>query len=670
MPRNRRVTNMNMNLKDLQVHQSTLEENLGLRMTVDPEEGHSSTRLESDLQSGRMFEKIRRATLKERKSVQMSKSNNVFRDNKVHSKEHDRIKSVFDDEKKLQGKAKRTQSSSDRLTGSSKNFMSNLPRALTGKTVERRNSIVDEYKTSEIDMPMLKDFYTTWEDADATKISPYVILPTYAWKDHFNTIVLIAVLYTTIFTPIDLAFQGLSYNLHTLDIFLDILFFGDMVFNFFAAYYDNEGALIYQLETIQYRYVTTYFIFDFLACFPFWLFIGIIFQALILGEVTLILQSLNSNENLWRLKMSQVNKTLRLLNVPDELKVKIHQFYEYLLKVNGGDNAGSNWLWDLSESLRTEILVEINAEKVRQIKLLKGASPNFLNALILRFQSELYMPRDYILRYGNIGRHMYFISRGRARAFNKDFTEVFSEMKAGSCFGEIALITKRARRTANVLAVTYVDCNSLSHKDFHELMELYPSDALGFHIQANLRLHQSDVTDNQKEDCETLDENTRKMVLKTVVSKTRERHLSQTEGQFPQLDATDMEVFQKYMENKDEDSDKTLTTMEYMDKTSKEMDKFVKDVHFRKRIKTMIMTAPPISLSGPDEKPNGRATSWKTKVPLQIKEDEELNSTEIASPGSPIVNSPRLNENTAKLALIEKRMDRIESLLADIHESI
>lgn len=53
-----------------------------------------------------------------------------------------------------------------------------------------------------------------------------------------------------------------------IDIAVDLLFWIDLVINMLSAYYDEEGKLVQDRKTVITNYIKTWFIFDFMACFP------------------------------------------------------------------------------------------------------------------------------------------------------------------------------------------------------------------------------------------------------------------------------------------------------------------------------------------------------------------------------------------------------------------
>lgn len=106
-----------------------------------------------------------------------------------------------------------------------------------------------------------------------------------------------------------------------------------------------------------------------------------------------------------------------------------------------------------------------------------GMNNHFLVAIIRNLSILVYQPGDFVVREGEQGSEMYFISRGRVevgvvkdsksvalvsrrlprsllvQVLGKDGTKIV-ELVPGSVFGEISLLVE-CRRTASVVCIQY-----------------------------------------------------------------------------------------------------------------------------------------------------------------------------------------------------------------------
>lgn len=85
------------------------------------------------------------------------------------------------------------------------------------------------------------------------------------------------------------------------------------------------------------------------------------------------------------------------------------------------------------------------------------------------------MPGDYICRKGEVGREMYIVDWGVVEVIVND--KAVAQMKVGSCFGEISLLSMGDggnRRTANVVSKGFSKLLVLHKTDFNATLTDYP----------------------------------------------------------------------------------------------------------------------------------------------------------------------------------------------------
>ncbi|GLJ12293.1 hypothetical protein SUGI_0188180 [Cryptomeria japonica] len=114
-------------------------------------------------------------------------------------------------------------------------------------------------------------FHTRWSESFSTGCSgKFVINPDgmfYRWWTRF---ILLWAIYSSFFTPFEFGFfRGLPKHLWPLDVTAQIIFFGDLIVQFFLAYRDSHSyKMVYDRRSIALRYFKTSFSLDFLGCFP------------------------------------------------------------------------------------------------------------------------------------------------------------------------------------------------------------------------------------------------------------------------------------------------------------------------------------------------------------------------------------------------------------------
>ncbi|CAN5914861.1 hypothetical protein BH11PSE3_BH11PSE3_31790 [soil metagenome] len=93
------------------------------------------------------------------------------------------------------------------------------------------------------------------------------------------------------------------------------------------------------------------------------------------------------------------------------------------------------------------------------------------DALLLMFRPKSALPGEKVIRSGDRGGAMYFLSVGAVEVQVNDRT---IQLDAGAFFGEMALLTGE-RRTADVIAVDFCEFLVLDRRDFNQFMARHPA---------------------------------------------------------------------------------------------------------------------------------------------------------------------------------------------------
>ena len=96
--------------------------------------------------------------------------------------------------------------------------------------------------------------------------------------------------------------------------------------------------------------------------------------------------------------------------------------------------------------------------------------PDRIAAIAKLLKPRLAIPGEKIVRKGDAGDAMYFISNG---ALEVELEPESQQLGSGDFFGEIALVTER-NRIADVSAQGFCDLLTLYVKDFKALLEANP----------------------------------------------------------------------------------------------------------------------------------------------------------------------------------------------------
>ena len=166
---------------------------------------------------------------------------------------------------------------------------------------------------------------------------------------------------------------------------------------------------------------------------------------------------------------TKVPNDLDLIAHPDLISLEadiedIEELLQLSSKVNNGENA--NNLSSATKSNRLKLLKRMN--KLRTVYLFKNLSEPLLESLAKSMTKQKFEKLDIIVKEDTFGDTFFLIAKGVVRISKNG--KLLRDLEQGSCFGEIALINSKEKRTATVTAVTEVVCYVLNKTDFEKII--------------------------------------------------------------------------------------------------------------------------------------------------------------------------------------------------------
>jgi len=200
---------------------------------------------------------------------------------------------------------------------------------------------------------------------------------------------------------------------------------------------------------------------------------GCITFALMIAEITSVIQSMNSSASAYKEKVQQVKEYMDFCKVPRELRIRVRDYYD--VKYQGKMFNETAILDELNPLLREKVINYNCRSLVKSVEFLATADPDFVSDLISCLNVEVYLQGDKIIEEGCIGNQMYFISQGSVAVSTKMQMRprILSE---GEHFGEICLFVSNLKRTATVVAQTNAYVYTLAADDFNSTLRWYPSE--------------------------------------------------------------------------------------------------------------------------------------------------------------------------------------------------
>lgn len=200
--------------------------------------------------------------------------------------------------------------------------------------------------------------------------------------------------------------------------------------------------------------------------------LGASMYAFIIGNIASLISNIDAAKASFRNKIEAISQYLRSRNVPHNLNEQVRSYYEYLWAHHRG--VKEDVLFDdLPGPLRLEVLLYLTRELLEKVPLFKYCSPTLRNVLLMALRPQTYAPEGYIAREGEIGKEIYFISRGSVEITSDEGKNTYGTLEGGDYFGDLSLILGE-KRTGAVRALSYCEIFILTRDDFNRIKKEYP----------------------------------------------------------------------------------------------------------------------------------------------------------------------------------------------------
>lgn len=200
--------------------------------------------------------------------------------------------------------------------------------------------------------------------------------------------------------------------------------------------------------------------------------IGVGVYGYVIGNVASLLTKIDPAKAHFLENMEKLNAFMRYRSIPASLQLRIREYYYYLWEKRlGYDEA--KIIDSLPQSLRTEVSLFLKQEFLEKVPIFKDATDEFMRDIAVQMTPVVFAPGDYVVRVGEVAHAMYFINRGELEVVSKDGKTVYTTLKDGNFFGEIALFYNQPRM-ASVRAVEYCDLYRLDREMFERVLRHYP----------------------------------------------------------------------------------------------------------------------------------------------------------------------------------------------------
>ncbi|GFS00676.1 cyclic nucleotide-gated cation channel [Elysia marginata] len=211
---------------------------------------------------------------------------------------------------------------------------------------------------------------------------------------------------------------------------------------------------------------------------------GVFVFALLIGQIRDIVEAAGNVKDNYRKKMDSCHWYMQSINLPQELKDRVRQWFLYnwdQQKTIGACSATldeRSLVSSLPKKLQADLAINVHFNTLSKVRLFQDCERNLLYDLVLKLKPILFLPGDYICRKGEVGKEMYIVSQGEVEVLGGEHNDtVLATLREGSVFGEISLLAMSGggnRRTADVRCKGYTNVFTLSKHDFQLAMMEYP----------------------------------------------------------------------------------------------------------------------------------------------------------------------------------------------------
>ena len=190
----------------------------------------------------------------------------------------------------------------------------------------------------------------------------------------------------------------------------------------------------------------------------------------IVGNVATLIVNLDAAGAEFRGRLEDIRAAMRVKRIPADIQERVNRYYRYLWETRRGI-PDERVMRDLPGELRMEIALYLNRGMLEKVAFFRDADEGLIRAVVGKLEPMVFLPGDCILRQGEFGLCMYFLSAGEVEVL-VDGVPV-ARLREGAAFGETSLL-QGERRNATVRSLAYCDVYRLGKEDFDRLREEFP----------------------------------------------------------------------------------------------------------------------------------------------------------------------------------------------------
>ncbi|MDX1439420.1 MAG: cyclic nucleotide-binding domain-containing protein [Rubricoccaceae bacterium] len=217
---------------------------------------------------------------------------------------------------------------------------------------------------------------------------------------------------------------------------------------------------------------------------------GVGVYAYLIGNIASLISNLDPVRARYLSQRERLGAFMQYRSLPTPLRRRIQRYFDYLWENRLVYNE-SEVLTSLPPMLREEVALHLKRDLIKNVPLFQNAEEAFVRDVALQLEGFVALPGDFIVRAGEPGREMFFLSRGKVEVIGRS-GGIVNTLEDGDFFGEIALFMDEPR-TASVRAKTPCDLYVLDKSLFERIVSDYPDVAGKMEDQARVRRSSEDI---------------------------------------------------------------------------------------------------------------------------------------------------------------------------------
>nr|CAD7596917.1 unnamed protein product [Timema genevievae] len=199
--------------------------------------------------------------------------------------------------------------------------------------------------------------------------------------------------------------------------------------------------------------------------------VGRLLAVFLLSEGFLISKTWRTSQKRHKQMMFHLAEFMSNKQLPDPLRNKIFNHFKFNFQRSFFEQG--QILNTMTRKIREDIVMHSCLRLVEKVKFFRKLPLVIMVKLAAKLHHQIYLTNDVIIRAGEPGYSMYFVSTGTVAIYTPTGVEM-CHITDGNHFGEIALIMEDVNRTATVKAVETCELYELHLNDFRKAVEPFP----------------------------------------------------------------------------------------------------------------------------------------------------------------------------------------------------